>query len=168
MPDGLSHRIQIFKAITKGTQGTLKEPKSSLKPSALVLHAVSTFQIEADSLTKTARQNWLAATPPPFKPDLVVRIYNSELAGKREDAPKLRRIMLLEISQYLENYLIPNFHEVYFPLPIPRMLIDCTVDFQEAGWSYLKNHPTRSGFMVIKVHLIARVHFGEIKMFPLK
>ena len=72
------------------------------------------MQIESDSLTQTARQNWSQpeGLQPPFKPELVVEIYNSELNGAKPDAPKLRRIMLLEISQYLENYLIPNFGPV--------------------------------------------------------
>ena len=74
-------------------------------------------QIEADSLTKTANQNWSMqarnkAKQPPFKPDLVVSIYNNELYGSKPEPPKLKRIMMLEISQYLENYLIPNFGPV--------------------------------------------------------
>lgn len=49
--------------------------------------------------------------PPAFKPSIVDQIYTSELNGNQDTAPKLKRIMLLEISQYLENYLWPNFNE---------------------------------------------------------
>ena len=71
------------------------------------------MQIEKDSLTKTARKNWSegAAGKAPFKADLVAKIYREELQGTKTQPPKLRRIMLLEISQYLENYLIPNCTE---------------------------------------------------------
>jgi len=72
------------------------------------------MQIEKDGLTKTARKNWSegAAGKAPFKAPLVAGIYRDELRGSKTQPPKLRRIMLLEISQYLENYLIPNCTEV--------------------------------------------------------
>lgn len=69
-------------------------------------------QIESDSLTKTARENWAGETSAAYKPELVASIYATELHGGKPQPPKLRRIMLLEISQYLENYLIPHFSEV--------------------------------------------------------
>lgn len=74
------------------------------------------MQIAADKLTKIAEENWSTAVrsmpkPPAFKPSIVDQIYTSELNGKQDTGPKLKRIMLLEISQYLENYLWPNFNE---------------------------------------------------------
>ena len=36
-------------------------------------------------------------------------IYKRELNGNSKLPPKLKRVMLLEISQYLENYLWPHF-----------------------------------------------------------
>ena len=74
------------------------------------------LQIAADKLTKIAEENWSTATRskakfPAFKPSIVDQIYASELHGNQDTAPKLKRIMLLEISQYLENYLWPNFNE---------------------------------------------------------
>lgn len=74
------------------------------------------LQIAADKLTKIAEDNWSTAMrskpkPPAFKPSIVDQIYTSELNGNQDTAPKLKRIMLLEISQYLENYLWPNFDE---------------------------------------------------------
>lgn len=76
----------------------------------------TTAQIAADKLTKVADENWSTAAksrpkPPPFKSSVVDQIYNSELNGNQDTAPKLKRVMLLEISQYLENYLWPNFDE---------------------------------------------------------
>lgn len=71
-------------------------------------------QIAGDSLTKVADENWSAAAQlrgqlPPFNPTLVEEIYKRELNGISKLPPKLKRVMLLEISQYLENYLWPNF-----------------------------------------------------------
>ena len=74
------------------------------------------MQIAADKLTKIAEENWSTAVrskakAPAFKPSIVDQIYTTELNGDQDTAPKLKRVMLLEISQYLENYLWPNFDE---------------------------------------------------------
>ncbi|KAI3845892.1 hypothetical protein MKX03_024501 [Papaver bracteatum] len=47
----------------------------------------------------------------PFDPELVKQIYESELSGKEGNhkTVSLNRVMILEVSQYLENYLWPNF-----------------------------------------------------------
>ncbi|PNW82948.1 hypothetical protein CHLRE_06g300750v5 [Chlamydomonas reinhardtii] len=71
-------------------------------------------EIAEDKLTKTAKQEWsnearAQENPPAFKPELVQTIYKQELGGASKRAPGHKRIMLLEISQYLENYLWPNF-----------------------------------------------------------
>lgn len=60
-----------------------------------------------------AKENWsnevrTGVPPPPFRPDLVEKIYAAELGGGPA-AQRLKRVMLLEISQYLENYLWPHF-----------------------------------------------------------
>jgi Intron-binding protein aquarius N-terminus len=72
------------------------------------------MQINADPLSQIATANWSAAAlgseqPPPFQPELVQQIYNEHLGGAAGQPPGLRKVMLLEISQYLENYLWPNF-----------------------------------------------------------
>ena len=76
--------------------------------------ALTMSDITTDELTKTAEANWSAAAlasgkPPAFDPKVVQRIYTSELGGAAAGPPSLRRVQLLEISQYLENYLWPNF-----------------------------------------------------------
>lgn len=72
------------------------------------------MQIAADQLTKVAEENWSTAArsapkPPIFRPELVLEVYKRELGGSSIHPPKLKRVMLLEISQYLENYLWPHF-----------------------------------------------------------
>ncbi|CAL8471736.1 g11278 [Coccomyxa elongata] len=71
-------------------------------------------EIAADQLTKVAEENWSstarkAAKAPSFRPELVTEVYKRELGGSSTHPPKLKRVMLLEISQYLENYLWPHF-----------------------------------------------------------
>ncbi|GAX76342.1 hypothetical protein CEUSTIGMA_g3788.t1 [Chlamydomonas eustigma] len=70
-------------------------------------------EIATDKLTKVAHENWSASTrsqssSKSFSPDLVKSIYMEELGGAADRPPSLKRIMLLEISQYLESYLWPN------------------------------------------------------------
>ncbi|EFJ49751.1 hypothetical protein VOLCADRAFT_104194 [Volvox carteri f. nagariensis] len=71
-------------------------------------------EIVTDKLTKLAQRNWSNAArarhpPPTFKPKLVSSIYRDELGGAGTRGPSFKRVMLLEVSQYLENYLWPNF-----------------------------------------------------------
>ena len=73
-------------------------------------------QIAEDPLSKIAEANWSATAlarpkPPPFKAKLVADIYKKHLGGASEKPPGLKRTMLLELSQYLENYLWPHFTE---------------------------------------------------------
>ena len=70
------------------------------------------MQIESDSLTQLARQKWQSPNQAGYDSALVSRIYQKELNGAKSEPPKLRRVMLLEISQYLEHYLIPHCSEV--------------------------------------------------------
>ena len=65
-------------------------------------------EIESDKLTKLSNEYWAPHTErthKPYDPAVIEDIYNSELNHRDSQ----RRIMLLEYSQYLENYLWPNF-----------------------------------------------------------
>lgn len=83
-------------------------PGSNL-PSSITLN-----EIQRDRLTTIAAANWLksgeSVPHKPFDPQLVKEIYETELVvkGGRKTVP-LQRVMILEVSQYLENYLWPNF-----------------------------------------------------------
>jgi intron-binding protein aquarius len=77
------------------------------------LMCMSYMQIATDKLTKIAHENWSASTSSQsaaksFSPELVTSIYMEELGGAANRSPSLKRIILLEISQYLESYLWPN------------------------------------------------------------
>ena len=77
-------------------------------------------EIQRDRLTKIADDNWSKAAgggggkdsggEKRFDTELVKEIYKTELLvkGGRKPVP-LQRVMILEVSQYLENYLWPNF-----------------------------------------------------------
>lgn len=72
------------------------------------------LQIAGDRVTRLATQHWSQAAldadkPPAFNPELIDQIYKDELAGGADSPPALKRVMLLEVSQYLENYLWPHF-----------------------------------------------------------
>lgn len=63
---------------------------------------------------KLAKQHWSNEArsreqPPEFDPEVVKAVYRDELGGSSNRPPGLKRVMLLEVSQYLENYLWPNF-----------------------------------------------------------
>ncbi|KAI8476245.1 MAG: hypothetical protein J3K34DRAFT_511964 [Monoraphidium minutum] len=77
-------------------------------------------EIEKDRITQLAAKHWSAAAlaaaaaagkpPPPFDAALVEKLYKSELGGGAEGRPPpVKRVMLLEVSQYLENWLWPHF-----------------------------------------------------------
>ncbi|KAI4384634.1 hypothetical protein MLD38_002757 [Melastoma candidum] len=74
---------------------------------------ITLSEIQRDRLTKIASASWLASSEEPKKPfdaDLVREIYETEVkvSGGRKTV-SLQRVMILEVSQYLENYLWPNF-----------------------------------------------------------
>ncbi|QCD89340.1 RNA helicase aquarius [Vigna unguiculata] len=85
--------------------------------SGAVTSSITLSEIQRDRLTKIAEANWLtsgeaAATreKKELDPDLVRKIYETELLVKEGSKPvPLQRVMILEVSQYLENYLWPHF-----------------------------------------------------------
>eukprot|EP00798_Chlamydomonas_sp_ICE-L_P018650 gene18650-25166_t len=100
--------------LTHGGKRGGKAQRTAQGPAKKKGHGLTLIEIAEDKLTKVAAESWSDAarkkTPPPaFKPELVKSIYQEELGGKAKKSPPLRRVMLLEISQYLENYLWPNF-----------------------------------------------------------
>ncbi|KAG5175144.1 hypothetical protein JKP88DRAFT_137081, partial [Tribonema minus] len=75
-----------------------------------------------------AHQNWAAGAPEnacknTISPSLVTKIYKEELhscgpgPGRRAAANANRRLQLLEVTSYLENYLWPHFHATKSSLP---------------------------------------------------
>lgn len=96
-------------------QLVVEKPVES-KPGAALPSTITLSEIQRDRLTKIAVDNWSKAggagekPEKAFDPELVKDIYETELLvkGGRKTVP-LQRVMILEVSQYLENYLWPNF-----------------------------------------------------------
>lgn len=94
---------------------TLPEKPLEPRPEGNLSSSITLLEIQRDRLTKIAAANWLKtagadAAARKFDPELVKEIYETELlvSGDRKTVP-LQRVMILEVSQYLENYLWPNF-----------------------------------------------------------
>jgi intron-binding protein aquarius len=66
-------------------------------------------QIQSDNLTALAKTYWAPQTKKnhvDFNADVVAEIYRNDIKGS---GFSIKRIMMLEFSQYLENFLWPNF-----------------------------------------------------------
>lgn len=98
-------------------QHQLADKPVESKPGSTVPSSITLSEIQRDRLTKIATANWSKAGESgeprmPFDAELVKEIYETELLvkeGQRKPVP-LQRVMILEVSQYLENYLWPNFN----------------------------------------------------------
>lgn len=109
-------------------------------------------QIKSDKLTLLANQYWSPSqendeTHSPFNPDVIVDIYRNEIIGR---STKLRNIILLEFSQYLENYLWPNFDAATSSFEhVMSIVFMCNEKFRERvnAWNSFEKNPTQfSGF----------------------
>jgi intron-binding protein aquarius len=86
----------------------LPPPKIPVGPKPAFL-TPTVVEIIADPLTQLSLEYWAPNSPKqlkPFDPQVIETIYNQELAGKSFN---VSRIMLLELSRYLEHYLWPNW-----------------------------------------------------------
>ena len=114
------HVMQLVSIVTANTTHPAHQPHCAggcgHLPHLLLAETTLRAQIAADPLSQLAAANWAPAPgtmakPPAFKPALVVDIYQKHLGGGSDKPPALKRVMLLELSQYLENYLWPHFSE---------------------------------------------------------
>ncbi|XP_071735864.1 uncharacterized protein [Rutidosis leptorrhynchoides] len=109
------HRVAEY-PVSGSDQSVPQRPPES-KPGTNIPSSITLVEIQRDRLTKIADANWSKTSTnirkPPFSGELVKEIYETELLVKedrnmRRTVP-LQRVMILEVSQYLENYLWPNF-----------------------------------------------------------
>jgi intron-binding protein aquarius len=74
--------------------------------------SITLLDIQRDRLTRIAAEHWgNPATASAFDAALVKEIYATDLRveGRGRKTVSLHRVMILEVSQYLENYLWPHF-----------------------------------------------------------
>lgn len=98
----MSKRKQPSRAAKTKVTEEAASPKQKSKA------GITIAQIKSDKLTLLADQYWSPHTTKdhlPYNSDIIADIYNNEI--NRKDS--MRNIMMLEFSQYLENYLWPNF-----------------------------------------------------------
>ncbi|MEQ2295270.1 hypothetical protein AMECASPLE_012313, partial [Ameca splendens] len=110
--------------------------------------APSVSQINAEYVTQLANKYWAphAKEKLPFDPQVMEDVYEKEILMSKF---AIRKIMLLEFSQYLENYLWVN----YMPEVSSKafiMSICCIVNekFREnvPAWEVFKKEPTHFPF----------------------
>ncbi|EHA8590451.1 RNA helicase aquarius [Cocos nucifera] len=111
------HRVAEYpvESVQGPAAKTMPEKSLEQRPEGNLSSSITLLEIQRDRLTKIAAANWLKtagadAAARKFDPELVKEIYETELlvSGDRKTVP-LQRVMILEVSQYLENYLWPNF-----------------------------------------------------------
>lgn len=107
-------------------------------------------QIKSDKLTLLANQYWSPhenGKHLPFNADIIVDIYRNEITAPHA---RLRNIILLEFSQYLENYLWPNFDAATSSLEhVMSIVFMCNEKFRERvnAWNSFEKNPAQfSGF----------------------
>ena len=104
--------------------------------------------ISKDSLTRLAEETWSGAAltseiARAFDAALVETIYNQELGGGKQEPPP-RRVALLELSQYLENYLWRGYHpESATPVHILSIVLMVNEKSSEGmpGWDCFEARP---------------------------
>ncbi|XP_053682709.1 RNA helicase aquarius isoform X2 [Sabethes cyaneus] len=89
----------------------MTKPKPADDPPATKIRkgVLTVAQINADELTFLANRFWAPDTGScheEYNPSVIEEIYRREICETRHS---MRRIMMLEFSQYLENYLWPNY-----------------------------------------------------------
>jgi len=105
-------------------------------------------QIQADVITQLANQYWAPFSSVPKKPydqNIIDHIYMKELAGTNFSS---KRIMLLEFSQYLENYLWKYFDPDNYKNPhIMSIITMVNEKFRERvpAWEAFKTAPKQFG-----------------------
>ncbi|KAK3865594.1 hypothetical protein Pcinc_028805 [Petrolisthes cinctipes] len=101
-------------------------------------------QISADRVTFLAQQYWSPDTRDshlPYDPQVIEDVYQSEV---RATDFSTRRIVVLELSQYLENYVWPNYSDKASPAHLMSVVILVNEKFRERvpAWDSFVKHPS--------------------------
>ncbi|KAK9820367.1 hypothetical protein WJX72_009525 [[Myrmecia] bisecta] len=135
--------------------------------------ALTVKEIASDKLTQIAQSNWSTTalaqpSPPAFQPSIVDQIYTDELGGESDAPPKLKRIMLLEISQYLENYLWPNFDAATASFAhIMSIVLMVNEKFRENAERPLRTHE-RISYLLFAIHCFQSLESEMVRSQALK
>ncbi|EDO34933.1 predicted protein [Nematostella vectensis] len=107
-------------------------------------------QISSDSITQLAQKYWSKdGKKLKFDPKVIEQIYKEEIKGNKFS---VRRLMLLEFSQYLERYLWPSFNAGKASLShLLSIMVVVNEKFREGvpPWEVFKSKPEEfSGFFL--------------------
>ncbi|BBN15051.1 intron-binding protein aquarius [Marchantia polymorpha subsp. ruderalis] len=107
-------RVAEYAAPSAAPAGEAVEKSVEQKLGPMPGKAITLNEIQRDKITRIAEANWSVTkgnkSKPVFSAELVDEIYRKELTlTTGSKTVPLQRVMVLEISQYLENYLWPNF-----------------------------------------------------------
>ncbi|XP_052775236.1 RNA helicase aquarius-like [Mya arenaria] len=111
-------------------------------------------QIQEDRITQLAAELWsqeAMKSGPTFRPEIVEEVYEKELVSSNFST---KRIMMLEFSQYLENYLWPNYvPEKSTDSHIMSTILIVNEKFRERvpPWACFKKKPEHFGGMFYRV-----------------
>ncbi|XP_035218738.1 RNA helicase aquarius-like [Stegodyphus dumicola] len=100
-------------------------------------------QIDADTVTQLANKYWaphIFKQRVEFDSSIINDLYTDEILGS---GFAIRRIMLLEFSQYLENYLWPNYKDNASHAHMMSIVIMVNEKFRErvSAWEAFKSKP---------------------------
>ncbi|ALC47310.1 CG31368 [Drosophila busckii] len=132
----MKRRSQTRAQTQQAQQEAQKKPKE--KAGALTL-----AQFSADPIWQLAMQYWSpesAADHLPYNAEIIERIYSEEMCGKQS----ARRINMLEFSQYLEQYLWPNYkREKATHAHLMSIVLMCNEKFRERVevWNVFQEKP---------------------------
>ncbi|PKA60044.1 Regulator of nonsense transcripts 1 like [Apostasia shenzhenica] len=163
------HRVAEY-PFELGHAAMLPEKSSEQRPGGNISSSITLVEIQRDRLTKIAAAKWLKTADSEtldrqFDAELVKEIYETELlvSGGRKTVP-LQRVMILEVSQYLENYLWPNFDAENATFEhVMSMILMVNEKFREnvAAWTCFHDRKEAfRGFLRRVLRLKEEIHGG--------
>ncbi|CAL4185042.1 unnamed protein product [Meganyctiphanes norvegica] len=111
-------------------------------------------QISADRVTFLAQQYWSPETKDthqPYDPQVIEDVYQTEVHATDFNT---RRIVVLELSQYLENYAWPNYSQQASPAHLMTVVVLVNEKFRERvpAWDSFEKQP--ENFPIFLRHLM--------------
>ena len=107
------------------------------------MKSLTVQQLSTDPITGLGQEFWSPATKghhKPFDPQVVESVYKKEIKGTNFNSS---RIVVLELSQYLESYLWPNYSHNASSTHMLSVIILVNQKFRERipAWSSFEKHP---------------------------
>jgi intron-binding protein aquarius len=149
----------------KGATGEVEDRSNENKATASTTRSTASFNapsvqsILQDSLTKISLEYWAPgnAQKKPFSASIIEQIYSEEIGGSEAATS---RLVLLELSFYLENYLWPNYTPgtcTYAHLMSIVLMINEKCRESVPAWDCFKSDKTRAQLLLVEL-LALRAH----------